>query len=158
MTNLKKTEQKNKEKETYQLLKEIKEMIKTPVLRKKGFKMLMDIEVGRLSVTDQIFYYYIEGKYYVLTFKDSKHEDLVLLEKGNDCYTDMVAVAYENNLPIKNPKRHYARAYCKYLIALHSSEEVKMKLFRKVKQISGRVLCHQPENGSFLWLIKKIDG
>lgn len=154
MTHLKTTEQiAHNDKEVGQLLTALKELIKTKSLRKEGFKKLLEIDADTLSVKDQIFYYYIKGKYYVLTFKDSDDKNLELLAYGNDCYTDMVSIAYDNDLPIKNAKWHFARAYCKYLIAIHhSSEEVKTKLFKKVKQISGRVLYYQPDNSSFLWL------
>lgn len=157
MKHLKTTEQGAQQKETYQLLQEIKEMINSPLLREEGFRKLLEIDADTLTVSDQVFYYYIKGKYYVLTFKDSQDKDLELLAYGNDCYTDMVAIAYDNDIPIKNPKRHFARAYCKYLIAINqTSEEVKKKLFQKVKQISGRVLCYQPDNASFLWIESKL--
>lgn len=142
-----------KEKEVHQLLTAINELIKTKSLRKEGFEKLQHIDADNLSVKNQVYYYYIKGKYYVLEFKESQSKELELLELANDCYSDMVTIAYYNNFSIKDSKNHFARAYCKYLIALHhSSNEVKIKLFQKAEQIADRVLNFEPNNSSFLWL------
>lgn len=139
--------------ELYQLLTAIKELIKTKSLRKEGFEKLLEIDADTLSVKLQVLYYYIKGKYYVLEFKHSQHKDIELLQYANDCYSDMVTIAYHNSYSIKNTKRHFARAYCKYLIGLHhASNEVRIKLFQKVEQIVDRILHYDPDNPSFLWL------
>lgn len=140
-----------------QLLIAIKEMIKTPSLRKEGFEKLQAVDAEILSVDNQVYYYYIKGKYYVLEFKASKGKDVELLNYANDSYSDMVAIAYDNNFPIKEAKRHFMRAYCKYLIAINqSSAEVKAKLFKKADQIIGRVLCYDADNDSCLWLQSQL--
>lgn len=158
MKHLKTTEQTvQNEKEVYQLLTAIKELIKTKSLRKEGFEKLQQVDTDFLSVKHQVYYYYIKGKYYVLEFKESQSKDLELLELGNDCYSDMVAVAYQNSFSIEYAKNHFARAYCKYLIALqHSSTEVRWKLFQKSEQITDRILNYDPENASFLWLKSQL--
>ena len=158
MKNLIQTSASSKEFQNRQLLTAIKEMIKTPLLRQEGFKQLLKIDADSLFTGNQIYYYYIKGKYYVLTFKDALDKDTELLAYANDCYTDMVTIAYENGYPIKNGKYHFSRAYCKYLIAInHSSEEVKSKLFQKVAQITTRVLCYHPDNTSCKWLQSQLD-
>ena len=159
MKNLKTPEQVAQEnKDGKQLLTAIKEMIKTPVLRKEGFEKLLEIDSDLLSVENQVYYYYIKGRYHLLEFKNSTDkEDLELLYRADDCYNDMVTIAYQNDMNIPDPKFHFARAYAKYLIALnHSSDEVKKKLIHKAKQIIGRVLCYQPKNPSCLWLQKQL--
>lgn len=157
MKILKTSELNAQNKETYQLLNAIKELIKTNSLRQEGFEKLIQIDSEELCIKNQVFYYYIKGKYYVLTFKDQESRDLELLSYANDCYTDMVAIAYDNNFSITSAKNHFARAYCKYLIAEnHTSEEVKAKLFQKVEQISNRILRYQPDNTSFHWLLSQI--
>lgn len=146
-----------KEKEVYQLLTAIKDIIKTKSLRNKGFEKLQQIDIDTLSVRNQVYCYYIKGKYYVLEFKNSCNKDLEILEFANDCYSDMVAVAYHNSFSIKDAKAHFARAYCKYLIAnYHSSEAVSRKLFLKSEQITDRILNYDPENSSFLWLKSQL--
>lgn len=141
------------DKDVQQLLTALKELVKTKSLRKAGFEKLQQIDADTLSVKHQVFYYYIKGKYYVLEFKDSQNKDVELLQYANDCYSDMVSIAYKNKFSLKEAKSHFARAYCKYLIATyHPSEDVKNKLFKKVEQISDRILNYNPNNESFLWL------
>lgn len=158
MKHLKVSEQiAQQERRNNQLLTAIKEMIKTPSLRQEGFDKLLEIDADLLVVKNRIYYYYIKGKYYVLEFKDSNNKQIELLEFGNDCYTDMVAIAYENNFSIQETKFHFSRAYCKYLIGKHnSSKDIRRKLFRKVEQISERVLSYKSHNSSFLWLTSVI--
>lgn len=139
--------------EAGQLLTALKELIKTKSLRKDGFEKLLEIDADTLSVKHQVFYYYIKGKYYVLEFKDSQNKDIELLQYANDCFSDMVSIAYQNDFSIKDAKNHFSRAYCKYLIGLHhASKEVKTKLFQKVEQIVDRNLSYDSKNASFLWL------
>lgn len=158
MKHLSTAEQNAHNKETYQLLKAIKELIKTNSLRAEGFKKLQGIDADNLSVKNQVFYYYIKGKYYVLEFKNFENKNLELLELANDCYSDMVAIAYDNEFSIKNTKNHFSRAYCKYLIAIHhSSEEVREKLTQKAMQIVDRSLNYSPENSSMLWLKAQLE-
>lgn len=154
MTHLKTPEQiAHNDKDVQQLLTALKELVKTKSLRKAGFEKLQQIDADTLSVKHQVFYYYIKGKYYVLEFKDSNEKEIELLQYANDCYSDMVSIAYKNKFSLKEAKSHFARAYCKYLIATyHPSEDVKNKLFKKVEQISDRILNYNPDNESFLWL------
>ncbi|WP_335974036.1 hypothetical protein [Gaetbulibacter jejuensis] len=142
-----------KERQDYQFLTAIKEMINSKSLREEGFNKLQQVDADTLSVKLQVYYHYIKGKYFVLTFKDSNDKDVELLQYANDCYSDMVSFAYKNKFSLKEAKSHFARAYCKYLIATyHPSEDVKNKLFKKVEQISDRILNYNPDNESFLWL------
>lgn len=158
MTHLKTPEQiAHNDKDVQQLLTALKELVKTKSLRKSGFEKLQQIDADTLSVKHQVFYYYIKGKYYVLEFKDSQNKDVELLKYANDCYSDMVSIAYKNKFSLKEAKSHFARAYCKYLIATyHPSEDVKNKLFKKVEQISDRILNYNPDNESFLWLKAQV--
>ncbi|WP_452597568.1 hypothetical protein [Pontimicrobium sp. MEBiC01747] len=157
METLQKNEGLKDHKENYQLLTAIKEMVKTKSLRTEGFEKLQEIDADELSIAHQIYYYYIKGKYYVLTYKDAAEKDIELLNRGNDCYNDMVAIAFDNNVSIQNPKRHFARAYCKYLLAQkHTSQDVKVKLLNKVKQITDRMLHFKPDNESFIWLQSQL--
>lgn len=157
METLQKNEGHRDHKETYQLLTAIKEIVKTKLLRAEGFVKLQDIDADELSYKHQIYYYYIKGRYYVLTYKDSVEKDIELLNRGNDCYSDMVAIAFDNDISIQDPKRHFARAYCKYLLAQkHTSYEVKAKLLNKVKQITERMLHFKPDNASFNWLLSQL--
>ena len=142
-----------------QLLKALNEMIKTPILQQEGFEKLQEIDADELCIENQVYYYYIKAKYYVLQFKNSTDKDLSLLEYANDYYTDMVVIAYENSFALQNPKRHFSRAYCKYLIASHiTSEESKTRLLVKAEQIVNRVLRNNPTNRSCLWLKSELLG
>ena len=89
-------------KDTYQLLKAIKELIKTTSLRKEGFEKLLELDADSLSVNNEIYYHYIKGKYYVLAFKASQVKHIQCLEYANDCYSDMVATAYQNGINLKS--------------------------------------------------------
>lgn len=143
--------------ENKELLTAIKNKIKNPTLRQEGFTELLEVDSDLLGVENQVYYYYIKGKYYVLEFKATENKDVELLSYGNDCYSDMVTIAYENNFSIENPKRHFSRAHCKYLIAINQpSEQVKEKLFKKATQIIGRVLCYRPDNARCLWLQSEL--
>jgi len=138
--------------EIWQILTAAKELIKTKSYREEGFEKLQAIEADRLTPQQQIFYYYIKGKYYLLSYKNNTN-DVESLSWANDYYSDMVSVAFENNIRIKNPKRHFVRAYTKYLLAQTlSNQEKKEKLLGKVQQIITTALRFNPDNSSFIWL------
>ncbi|MGB1283660.1 MAG: hypothetical protein ACPG44_04270 [Polaribacter sp.] len=146
-----------KNKDDYQVLNAIKELIKTKLFREEGFEKLLQIDADTLSIKNQVFYYYIKGKYYVLNFSEADTKDLEVIYRADDCYTDMVAIAYHNNHPIKDAKFHFARGYCKLLIFQeHTSKDVKAKLRLKIEKIAGRILNYQPDNGSFIWLLSQL--
>jgi len=157
MKHFKHGQQDQKNKENYQVLNAIKELIKTHSFRQDGFEKLLQIDADSLSIKNQVFYHYIKGKYYILNFKDTDVKDLETLSYANDCYTDMVAIAYDNNFPIKDTKMHFARCYCKLLIfQQHSSEDVKAKLRLKIEQSAGRILNYKPDNSSFKWILSQL--
>lgn len=157
MKHFKNGQKDQKNKEDYQVLNAIKELIKTKLFREDGFEKLLQIDADTLSIKNQVFYYYVKGKYYVLNFKDADVKELEVIYRADDCYTDMVAIAYDNNFPIKETKFHFARCYCKLLIFQHhTSEDVKAKLRLKIEKTASRILNHRPDNSSFKWVLSQL--
>lgn len=143
--------------EMFQILNAIKELIKTKSFREEGFEKLKSIDVEELLPQQQIFYYYIKAKFYMLSYREAEVKDITLLEYADDFYTDMVTVAFKNEIRIKSPKNHFARAYCKYLLAQeHSNQQIREKLLAKVKQIVTTALRISPDNDSFMWLQSQL--
>ncbi|MDC9723429.1 MAG: hypothetical protein PSN34_11765 [Urechidicola sp.] len=143
-------------KENFQLLTAIKEMVKTKSLRKEGFEKLQEIYPDELTPSNQVFYYYIKGRFYVLEYKSSPIKEIETLRRGDDCYSEMVCIAYNNKISIKQMSRHFSRAYCMYLLAMEdSSIESRERLLSKVDQICQRSLNYG-SNSSFLWLQEQL--
>ncbi|WP_298507433.1 hypothetical protein [uncultured Kordia sp.] len=89
-------------KKSQQYLTAIKEMIKTPSLRRLGFEKLQIIDHESLPKDLHVQYLYIRCRYHIFEFEYTFN--IEHLEFANDCTDEMVALAKENDVPLKAKK------------------------------------------------------
>lgn len=144
-------------KEIYKHLRRINDLIKNPLSGELGFEKLQEVNTEDFNPGLIMYYFYIKGKYYSLLYKYSDKSDVAYLELANDCFDDIVGVAKENGLIVKNIKYLFVRAHTKFLLSQGSKkEDVKTYFLAKAVHITDTTLRFHPSNSSFLWLQKQL--
>lgn len=146
------------EKETFQHLRNINELIKNPLGKESGFEKLGQIDPEELSPGLKMYFYYIKGKYYSLMYRSEESKNVELLKRANDCFDEIIYTAKENGLKIKNPKYHFVRAFTKFQLSeIYSSQALKEKFRNHSRYLTEQALKSYSDNSSLIWLKAEID-
>lgn len=146
------------EKETFQHLKNINGLIKNPLGRETGFEQLGQIDSEELSPGLKMYFYYLKGKYYSLSYRNAEDNEIELLERANDCFDEIVYTAKENNLRVKSPKYLFVRAFTKFQLSNNYSVQSRKEKFRNHSQhLTQQALNLYSDNSSLIWLKAEIE-
>ena len=141
----------NQSKDMKKQLENIESLIKSKTQRELGFEKLKELDTNSLTPEHLVFYHYLNGRYYVYLYRED--QDIEHLEWANDFFDDMVSIAYEKKVRIKDVRLLFSRAHVKFQLAgLVWDEDRKPWLLQKSKHICDTVLKFNPQNDSFLWL------
>lgn len=141
-------------KKLQQFITAVKEMVKTPSLRKLGFEKLQNLDSESLPKDLYVQYIYIMCRYYTFEFDDSQNIDD--LEYSNDYVEDMVAAAREKEVQL-TAKQYFVRARIKYLLSIHAKKIDTRKYFHQravyLTNISKKKF---PQSTQFNWLKSEL--
>ena len=156
MTHLESPEQVAQQfKENQRCLTAIESLIKSKTYRELGFEKLKEVDTNSLAPEHLVHYHYLNGRYYVYSFKQD--QDIEHLEWANDFFDDMVSIAYQKKVRIKDVRFLFSRANVKFQLAgLVWDEDRKSWLLQKAEHICDTVLKFNSENDSFLWLKSQL--
>lgn len=142
--------------EIFKYLKSINTLIKETKSRAKGYSKLKEIDKDSLSVGLLIYYYYVEGKYHSLNYRETGN--IESLERANDSYDELIYTARDNGTFVKNPKFLFVRCHCKFQLAKVLTKKSSKQFFHDhSKFLAEKALQYNPDNVSFQWLIKEIN-
>ncbi|KJJ39884.1 hypothetical protein [Aequorivita vladivostokensis] len=146
------------EKETFQHLKNINDLIKNPLGRESGFEQLNQIDSEELSPGLKMYFFYIKGKHYSLLYRNSEEKEIEILERANDCFDDIVYTAREHSVRVKSPKYLFVRAFTKFQLSeRHSTQSLKEKFRNHSQHLTQQALNIYSDNNSLIWLKAEIE-
>lgn len=141
-------------KKLQQFLLAVKEMVKTPSLRKLGFKQLQKLDEVSLPKNLHVRYLYIICRYYTFEFGDSQNIDLLF--SANDYAEDMVAIAKEKGVKLGS-KEYFVRARVKFLLSKHAKKHDTRKYYhQRASHLTNTSLVNFPDDPHFLWLKSEL--
>ncbi|HNP66271.1 MAG TPA: hypothetical protein PKH16_00065 [Aequorivita sp.] len=155
MKNSRTLQSANNSKDTLRFLKAIRQLIKIPSRLEIGRELLDSIICDFLEPDQKVLYHYVYGRYHANLYKENN--DIEELETANDFLDDMISIAFEHKVKIRDPRMHFTRAHVKYQLAhLVWEEERKPWLLEKARHITQSTLRFHPDNSSFIWLQQQL--
>ncbi len=139
---------------TYKHLKHLNSLIKKPSTSKEGFLKLQKIDLEKLTVGLQLYATYLKGKYYKLCYKNSEVKNLEDLERANEYFDEVIYIARENNIKLKNPKYKFIRANTKFELSIALKNAPRAEQLRNhAIHLTQTFLKYKPNDETFNWLL-----